>query len=85
MGPTAAAAMFLSTLTSANSLANMPPLTKMGQHLPLAEKAMNYFDQSPDPFHAVQTSVEMLQEAGFEKLEDRTPYAGKLIPGNYLL
>lgn len=31
----------------------------------LAKEAMKYFDSSPDPFHAVQTSVSMLQSVGF--------------------
>jgi len=42
---------------------------------------MNYFDSSPDPFHAVQTSVDMLIEAGFQELEDVMPYTGQLVPG----
>ncbi|KAL3922002.1 MAG: hypothetical protein SGILL_002443, partial [Bacillariaceae sp.] len=32
--------------------------------------AMEYFDKSTDPFHAVQTSIDLLQQAGFEELKD---------------
>lgn len=61
---------------------SMPPLTsKTADHLPLARKAMNYFDQSPDPFHAVQTSIDRLASAGFEELPDGASYKGKVIPG----
>jgi hypothetical protein len=70
--------------TTANGLAatSMPPLTtKTADHLPLARKAMDYFDASPDPFHAVQTSIDLLQSAGFEELPDGVPYSGKLVPG----
>ena len=42
---------------------------------------MEYFDKSADPFHAVQSSIDMLIKAGFEQLEDVEPYAGKLKPG----
>lgn len=59
----------------------MPPLANTGEHLPLAGKAMEYFDKSSDPFLAVQTSIDMLVEAGFEELNDIEPYAGKVIPG----
>ena len=60
----------------------MPPLsTSMAEHLPLAKKAMEFLDQSPDPFHCVQTSVDRLQSAGFVELHEDQPYAGKLQPG----
>ena len=42
---------------------------------------MEFFDKSPDPFHAVQTSIDLLTAAGFEELRDATPYTGKLSPG----
>lgn len=42
----------------------------MAEHWPLAEKAMRYFDASTDPFHAVQTSIDLLQAAGFVELDD---------------
>jgi len=51
----------------------MPPLTTIGDHTLLARKAMDYFDQSTDPFHAVKTSVDLLIEAGFEELDETGP------------
>jgi aspartyl aminopeptidase len=65
----------------ASALTSMPPLSKQAQHLPLAQKAMDYFDASTDPFHAVQSSVDLLTAAGFEELNDRIPYTGQLAPG----
>jgi aspartyl aminopeptidase len=57
-----------------------PPLsTVTPQQIELAKQAMHYFDSSPDPFHAVQTSIEMLRKAGFTELAG--PYQGKLQPG----
>jgi hypothetical protein len=71
-----------SCFTSCHGLApTMPPLTKTAEHLPLARKAMEYFDSSSDPFHAVQTSIEMLTKAGFTELNDVEPYTGKIQPG----
>ncbi|MGK3738641.1 MAG: hypothetical protein ACI8RD_012476 [Bacillariaceae sp.] len=41
---------------------SMPPLTTTtGDHLPLARNAMDYFDRSTDPFHAVKSSVDMVR------------------------
>lgn len=54
-------------------------------YLPLAKKALEFFDKSTDPFHAVQTSVSLLKEAGFEELEEDTPYKGKLQRGGRYL
>jgi aspartyl aminopeptidase len=62
---------FAALLVSAvGGLASIPPLTKTAEHLPLARKAMSYFDASSDPFHAVQTSIDLLSAAGFEALDD---------------
>jgi aspartyl aminopeptidase len=49
-------------------------MTTTGEHLPLARKAIAYFDASTDPYFAVQTSIEMLQQAGFMelRLDDNT-------------
>lgn len=47
-----------------------PPLMTTAEHLPLAEKAMEYFDRSSDPFHAVQTSIDLLRTVGFEELNE---------------
>lgn len=59
---------------------SMPPMTTTGEHLPLARKAMDYFDDSSDPFHAVQTSIDLLKEAGFKEL-DETGGAMDVCPG----
>jgi aspartyl aminopeptidase len=48
----------------------LPPLMTTAEHLPLAERAMDYFDRSSDPFHAVQTSIDLLKIAGFEELNE---------------
>jgi aspartyl aminopeptidase len=61
--------------------APLPPLTNTAEHIPLAGRAMEFFDSSSDPFHAVQTSIDMLAKAGFEELDDIAPYEGKIQPG----
>lgn len=66
---------------SASSFRGMPPLSRVSDHLPLAKKAMSYFDASPDPFHAVQTSADMLEAAGFSELTEGEPYKNKIEPG----
>ena len=53
----------------------------MKEHLPLAQKAMQYLDASPDPFHAVQTSIERLSSVGFEELRENEAFLGRLQPG----
>ena len=74
--------MMMTMLDVVHSMAiPMPPLTKTADHLPLATKAMEYFDNSSDPFHAVQSSIDILVKAGFEQLDDVDPYVGKLKPG----
>jgi aspartyl aminopeptidase len=45
-------------------------MTTTAAHLPLARKAMDYFDKSTDPFHAVKTSIDLLEQAGFEELQE---------------
>jgi len=51
--------------------------------LPLAHQAMAYLDSSTDPFHAVQTSIDLLKQAGFRALDEAMPYspAGTIQPG----
>lgn len=65
-----------SALSTPSNKLSMPPLTSpsttLSQHLPLANKALSYLDSSPDPFHAVQTSINLLKEAGFQQLSDDT-------------
>lgn len=51
--------------------AAMPPLTThFEQHLPLARDAMKFIDDSPDPFHVVQTARRALDEVGFKEWKD---------------
>ena len=71
----------LTPLLAVYGLAGMPPLTKTAEHLPLAQKAMAYIDSSSDPFHAVQSSVNLLKQAGFEELSDMEAYRGKIQAG----
>ena len=57
-----------------NALSSLvpPPLSKMtAAQQALAVEAMDYLDRSTDPFHAVHSSVELLQAAGFVALGDR--------------
>ena len=37
-----------------------------------ARKAMSYFDSSTDPFHAVQSSIDLLTASGFQELSDES-------------
>ena len=64
---------------------SMPPIALSGRgmedHIPLAEKAMEYFDSSPDPFHAIQTSIDRLSSVGFKELKETDVFTGKLEPG----
>ncbi|GAX26815.1 aspartyl aminopeptidase [Fistulifera solaris] len=55
--------------------------TKTAEHLPLAQQAMEYINQSTDPFHAVQTSIRTLQQAGFVELEETAAPMLKIQPG----
>lgn len=73
----------LANQTSGFSAKSMPPITSpfMKDHIPLAKKAMEYFDASPDPFHAVQTSSDMLKAAGFQELDSMEPYSKQLKRG----
>ena len=61
----------------------MPPMTTTGEHFALARKAMDYFDSSSDPFHAVQTSIDLLKEAGFEELDESGPMIDVRVGGKY--
>ena len=55
----------------------------MANHVPLATKAMSYFDSSPDPFHAVQSTITLLEQAGFQNIneDDNDNNHPNLIPG----
>jgi len=74
-----------SGLAAAAAAAPVPPLAKTAAHLPLARQAMAYLDASTDPFHAVQTSIELLETAGFEALDENaassSSYTDKIRPG----
>ena len=69
--------------SSVAALASLPPLhAKTADHMALAQKAMKYFDSSPDPFHAVQTSIDVLTQSGdFQELNDNIPYTSQIQPG----
>lgn len=52
----------------------MPPLAEQRSKFdsPLIGKVMSYLDSSPDPFHCVQTSTQILEQAGFVKCDSNT-------------
>ena len=56
----------------------MKDITK---YIPFAEKACDFLTNSPDPYHAVQNSVDKLEATGFEQLSKREAFAGKVKPG----
>eukprot|EP00534_Pseudo-nitzschia_fraudulenta_P003631 CAMPEP_0201122526 /NCGR_PEP_ID=MMETSP0850-20130426/6143_1 /ASSEMBLY_ACC=CAM_ASM_000622 /TAXON_ID=183588 /ORGANISM="Pseudo-nitzschia fraudulenta, Strain WWA7" /LENGTH=498 /DNA_ID=CAMNT_0047389233 /DNA_START=268 /DNA_END=1764 /DNA_ORIENTATION=+ len=58
-------------------------MTTTGEHLPLARKALDYFDRSSDPYHAVQTSIDLLKEAGFEELDETGGTIDVCVGGKY--
>ena len=58
-------------LRAASTSSTMPPLSShYDAHLPLARDAMKFIDDSPDPFHAVRSSVDALEAAGFVEWKD---------------
>lgn len=69
------------SISTADALTMQPSLTNVEKHIPFAKKAMDYFDSSPDPFHAVSTSCKLLEKAGFVELDESGPYVGSLSPG----
>lgn len=76
-----AAAFTFLLLGVVHSLTVMPPLTKTAEHLPLAKKAMEFLDNSPDPFHAVQSAIDLLENAGFVEVKDMDPKSDTFQPG----
>jgi len=71
-----------------SSSSNMPPLLVndlrsegMQTHLPLAQRAMDYLDSSPDPFHVVHSSTKLLEDAGFVELKEEEAFSGKVQAG----
>ncbi len=81
----------MSAATTTTTTTPTPPLTtaskKIAEHIPLATEAMSYFDSSPDPFHAVQSTIALLEKAGFENIHELDKVNGdanknvELIPG----
>lgn len=55
--------------------------SNFAEYEPFAKKACEFLTASPDPFHAVQSSILVLQEAGFEQLRKRESFRGKLVAG----
>ena len=51
------------------------------QHIPLANKAIDFLSRSTDPFHAVHHSVAQLKQAGFVGLSASEPLTGKIEGG----
>jgi len=60
---------------------NMPPMGFSTETHSLAQSAMRYIDKSPDPFHAVQTSIEMLKDADFTEIKDYVPFKDQIKRG----
>ena len=70
-----------STTKLYSSTTTMPPLSSTYKdHIPLAQDAMSFINNSPDPFHAVQSSINALQSSGFIEWDD-TSLNSKLEPG----
>jgi hypothetical protein len=65
----------------AHGLTTMPPKVMAADHIPLAKEAMSFLDNSPDPFHAVQTAIGMLEDAGFTEVQAIEPYSNQIQPG----
>lgn len=59
----------------------MPPMSRTQDHAEIAQRALSYFDSSTDPFHAVHTSIQHLQQAGFQELKELDSFKGKLEVG----
>ncbi|GKY94490.1 hypothetical protein MPSEU_000414900 [Mayamaea pseudoterrestris] len=63
-----------------HAFAAQPPLHPVSpMQTELARKAMKFIDASPDPFHAVQTSIQLLKQAGFVQLKG--PYKNLIKAG----
>lgn len=74
----------LSGVRAFSAASNMPSLSgppDLKAQIPLAQKAMDYFDSSPDPFFACQTTADMLEAAGYSQLDYGAPYKNKLKRG----
>ena len=63
-----ASATSLRAASSSAATTTMPPLSSGlhdEHHLPLARDAMRFIDDSPDPFHAVRSASDALENVGF--------------------
>ena len=51
----------------------------------MAEELVSFINASPSPYHAVQTSIQMLEKANFKPLDetDTSINWSELKPGNY--
>lgn len=56
-------------------------LSTFAPHQPIAQRAMEFLDASPDPFFATETACKRLEEAGFIALDERDAWSGKLKKG----
>ena len=56
-------------------------MTDYSEHIPFAEKACEFLDASPDPYHAVQNMIARLELAGYTRLRKREPFADKVTAG----
>ena len=66
---------------SASMLSTSAAMSAFATHQPIAQRAMQYFDASPDPFFATETACKRLADAGFVKLDERDAWSAKLKPG----
>ncbi|KAL7539489.1 hypothetical protein ACHAXR_009939 [Thalassiosira sp. AJA248-18] len=75
-----------STTTSLSAASTMPPLSShYEEHLPIARDAMKFIDDSPDPFHAVKSAKNALENVGFVEWKDDEEGADALAPGGKYL
>jgi len=69
------------TMPPVSSTTKSPLFVVSPEELQLAQQAKDYIDASSDPFHAVQTSIDVLTRTGFVELSDDDAYAHQLVPG----
>ena len=56
-------------------------LSTFATHQPIAQRAMEYLDASPDPFYATENACKRLEDAGFTRLDERDAWTSKLKQG----
>ena len=69
------------SLTSAITTAVLNPDNISHDVQEIARKAMSYFDSSTDPFHAVQSSIDLLTASGFVELSNDNDSTAKIQAG----